>query len=282
MNDRLDQIHWEITLHAILDNGEPMSWNLFLAFVPLVFSCMLFYRPSSAIVRGGIWLLLGLTVAGSYSRIQALAVAIAQRIQPDPWAILGAIAGLSLVLGMVYRYQEEPRLRTLVWWLGVIIFLLFLPNAAYILTDFIHLVLDIRRGYPMGTVILFLIPQYLFFIGVGFTAYVVSILHLELGLRQRELTVPIVGLELVIHGFSAIGVYLGRFARLNSWDVLAHPTQLMNTLQTVFLSRHAIAVIMTLFVIFTICHWLWKRILIGLMLQKQGGLKRTFLSGIDY
>jgi hypothetical protein len=59
VQDRLDQINWDITLHVVIDNGEPMSWNLFLAFVPLAFSSVLFYRPQSPIARWGIWLLLG-------------------------------------------------------------------------------------------------------------------------------------------------------------------------------------------------------------------------------
>lgn len=270
MNDRLDQIDWDITLYTVIDNGEPMSWNLFLAFFPLALSSVLFYNPQSLIVRRGIWLLLGITAAGSYSRFQSLSEGVSQSMRQNPWTGLGAIALLCLGLGLTYLYKHHLlRLKALVWWLGVGVFLMFLPNAAYILTDFIHLVLDIRRGYPMGTVMLFLIPQYLFFIGVGFTAYVVSILHLELYLQKRGLPCSMIWLEFALNSISAIGVYLGRFARLNSWDLITKPGSLSKTLQTVFLSSHALAVITTLFVIFTVCQWLFKRTAIGFMQQKQ-------------
>ncbi len=269
MNDRLDQIDWDITFHAVIDNGEPMSWNLFLAFLPLVLSSVLFYQPQSPIVRWGMWLLLGLTAAGSYARFQAIAQAVSQSMGQNPWVGVIAIALLAFGLGITFIYRHHPQFKTLTWWVGVGIFLVFLPNAAYIVTDFIHLVLDIRRRYPMGTVMLFLVPQYLFFIGVGFEAYVVSIMHVELYLLQRGLAYSMIWLELAINGLSAIGVYLGRFARLNSWDLLISPLSLVNKLEMIFLSRHALVVITTLFVIFTACQWLFKRITIGLMQQKQ-------------
>jgi hypothetical protein len=71
-NDRLDQIDWGVTLPAVLDNSEPMSWNLLLALIPLALSSVLFHQPKSPIVRWGIWLLLVITAAGSYSRLQTL------------------------------------------------------------------------------------------------------------------------------------------------------------------------------------------------------------------
>lgn len=269
MNDRLDQIDWDITLHAVIDNGEPMAWNLFLAFIPLTLSSVLFYQPQSPLVRWGMWLLFGILAVGSYSQFQTLAEWVSHIIRQHSWVGLGAVVFLGLSLGCTYIYRHHLQFRTLIWWLGVAVFLVFLPNAAYTLTDFIHLVLDIRRGYPMGTVMLFLIPQYLFFIVVGFEAYVVSIMHLELYLLKHGLAFSMIWLELALNGLSAIGVYLGRFARLNSWDLLINPGSLVGTLETVFLSRHALSVIMTLFVIFAICQWLFKRITIGLMQQKQ-------------
>lgn len=269
MNDRLDQIDWDITVHAVVDNGEPMSWNLFLAFFPLVLSSVLFHQPQSPIVRWGIWLLLGITAAGSYAQFQTMAQAVSQSMEQNPWVRVMMVLLLALGLGITAVYRHQPHFKTLSWWVGVGVFLVFLPNAAYILTDFIHLVLDIRRRYPMGTVMLFLIPQYLFFIGVGFEAYVVSIMHVELYLIQRGVAYSMIWLELAINGLSAIGVYLGRFARLNSWDLLTSPISLVNKLDTIFLSRHALVVIATLFVIFTVCQWLFKRITIGLMQQKQ-------------
>lgn len=78
-NDRLDQIDWGITLPAMIDNGEPMSWNLFLALIPLVLSSLLFHQPKSPIMRWGIWLLLGITAAGSYPRFQPLVQLLFQR-----------------------------------------------------------------------------------------------------------------------------------------------------------------------------------------------------------
>ncbi len=267
-NDRLDQIDWGVTLPAVLDNSEPMSWNLLLALIPLALSSVLFHQPKSPIVRWGIWLLLVITAAGSYSRLQPLLQRGLQLWEEPVWLSLGAIALLSVGLFLIYCYRRHPLFQFIVWWVGVAVFLVFLPNAAYILTDFIHLVIDIRKGYPMGTVLLFLIPQYLLFIMVGFEAYVVSIMNLEFYLLQRGFDRSIIWVELGINGLSAIGVYLGRFTRLNSWDLLTHPLHLAQALQTIFLSRHALIVIAVLFVIFTAFHRLFKRVNLGLMQQK--------------
>jgi uncharacterized membrane protein len=268
MNDRLDQIDWNVTLPAVMDNGEPMAWNLFLAFIPLALSSVLFYQPRSAIVRWGIWLMLGITAIASYPRLQPLLQRGFQLFGHHIWLRLAAIVLLSLGLLLIYQFRYMAWLRRLVWWLGVVIFLVFLPNAAYILTDFIHLVIDIRKGHSMGTILLFLIPQYLFFIVLGFEAYVLSIMNLEFYLIQRGLVTAIIWVELAMNALSAIGVYLGRFVRLNSWDLLTHPDRLSHSLQTIFLSRHALTIILVLFIIFTAFHRLFKRINIGLMQQK--------------
>ena len=59
-----------------------------------------------------------------------------------------------------------------------LIFYFLLPNAPYVLTDIIHLVRQIKDyryfGLSDNDIIVFLIPQYLFFIFLGFSFYVLS------------------------------------------------------------------------------------------------------------
>ena len=67
------------------------------------------------------------------------------------------------------------------------------------LTDVIHLINDIRRGYSIWIITLALIPQYLMFMFVGMEAYVLSLVNLGRYLQRlggARLT-PMV--ELVIH-----------------------------------------------------------------------------------
>lgn len=264
MNDRLDSIDWGITSYALADNSEPMAWNLFLAFIPLCLSCVLFNQPRSRILRWGAWILLGLSAINSYRRFAPLV-----NFWLDRQIVLVGVSAIAVAIGLVFFWRDRQRTRSILWGLGTVIFLLFLPNAAYILTDFIHLILDIRRGYPMGTVMLFLIPQYLFFISIGFEAYVVSIMNLGEFLQEKGKENLIFLLELVLNFLSALGVYLGRFSRFNSWDIFGDLEKLIDTIARTVLSRHALTVIIIMFVIFTLSYRLFKRINLGLVRQKQ-------------
>lgn len=67
--------------------------------------------------------------------------------------------------------------RSLLWWIGLVTFIAFLPNAPYVLTDVIHLVHDIRWGYSIWVISLVLVPAYLLFMAIGFGAYSSRQLH---------------------------------------------------------------------------------------------------------
>ena len=264
MDDRLDHIDWSITIYAIHDNAEPMSWNLFLAFIPLVLSCLLFNNPRSPFLKWGVWILLGITIIGSYPRF----FRFGEFLITHKFFILIIIGILGYCAAMIYYLRGKKTILSILWWLTVIVFILFLPNAAYILTDFVHLIIDIRKGYPMGTVMLFLIPQYFLFIGTGFQAYTLSIMNLEIYLLKNNQRKIIFIVEIIINFLSAFGVYLGRFARFNTWDVLTNMTKLLKTTQYILFSRHSLVTILVLFFIFMACYRMFKRINIGLMQQK--------------
>jgi hypothetical protein len=137
----------------------------------LVLSCYLFHLPRSPILRWGLWIALAATVAGSFPRI----IAIIARVS-NWYGLAIALVLLASILA-IRRFLGQKQLKSILWWLGCVVFLLFLPNAAYILTDVIHLIIDIRKGYPLGVVAFVLIPQYLLFIGSGFAAYVIAIIE---------------------------------------------------------------------------------------------------------
>ena len=116
------------------------------------------------------------------------------------------------------------------WWAGLILFILFLPNAPYIITDIIHFVSDSRSPEisPNG-VIFVLIPQYTVFLLVGYECYVLSMIKLTQYLDWLKLIKNTTWLELSINFICAIGVYWGRFNRLNSWDVFTQPHRVLET-----------------------------------------------------
>lgn len=110
------------------------------------------------------------------------------------------------------------------WWLLILpgsIWLAFFPNAAYIITDFLHL--HERPGVPVWYDLLLLAT----FAWTGIFLAVAS-------LRSMQLLVKTYLGDLMSWIFVAgtlslgsLGIYLGRFERWNSWDLLFHSEHIM-------------------------------------------------------
>lgn len=100
------------------------------------------------------------------------------------------------------------------------LWLLFLPNAPYILTDLVHL--RPRPGIPFWFDLVLISS----FALSGFMLFYRSLADVLWLCRQqvRELYVNI-ALPFVF-GIVAFGLYLGRYLRFNSWDVVQHPFRL--------------------------------------------------------
>lgn len=97
------------------------------------------------------------------------------------------------------------------------LWLLFLPNAPYILTDVVHL-----RASPLH-LLTFDAGLILLFAAVALTLGLrsLAIMHQLVEVRiHRAAAWTFVGFVLVLTG---TGVWMGRVVRLNSWDVFTHP-----------------------------------------------------------
>ena len=94
--------------------------------------------------------------------------------------------------------------------------LLFFPNAPYLLTDFIHLA---EGPAPLWYDALMLSA----FAWTGLLLGFASLFLVQLILRRAfGAGVAWLGVFGVL-ALGSIGVYIGRFVRLNSWDVFLHP-----------------------------------------------------------
>ena len=119
--------------------------------------------------------------------------------------------------------------RNLLWWILLIIFLAFLPNAPYVLTDSIHIIELSQKDYPLWAIIFILIPQYLLFITTGFGAYAISLIRLDRYLADLIEKQYIFLINGVLHFLCTIGIYIGRFERFNSWDLVVKPGMVILT-----------------------------------------------------
>lgn len=143
------------------------------------------------------------------------------------------LAFIPLVLSF-YLFRL-PAVRNFWWWTLLLIFMAFLPNAPYILTDSIHIIELSQSDYPQWAIIFILIPQYILFICLGFEAYVISLVKLEQYLTNFIAPKYQTIVNAIAHSLCIVGVYLGRFERFNSWDFVTKPgTVLVTTLQDLF------------------------------------------------
>lgn len=139
-------------------------------------------------------------------------------------ALIPAVLALRL-------FRPDAR-RGVGWWIGAATFIAFLPNAAYVLTDVVHLPADFRAAYPDLTLTLAVLVAYAGFAAIGFAAYAYSVLRLIGYLRAQGLgRAGLVLAELGVHSLAAVGVVLGRVFRFNSWDLVARPGEVLDVLR---------------------------------------------------
>jgi len=114
------------------------------------------------------------------------------------------------------------------FWLGVcaVCWFLFFPNAHYIVTDMIHLKKYGMDGIPKWFDLLLIMA----FAWTGLFLGCLSLYFMEILVRQRfgrQIGWFFAAGMLALGSF---GIYLGRFLRLDSWDVVARPAKLVSDL----------------------------------------------------
>ncbi|MGB7710591.1 MAG: DUF1361 domain-containing protein [Microcoleus sp.] len=264
-------------LHAMGHNVRWMSWNLFLGLVPLALSFWLFRKPRSRWLIWGTGFLLGATFLPSMRLFFFYLKHVVQDLGKT--YVLGAIA-ITLALMAVDIWVLRLRgVRSLRWWAGFLAFIAFLPNAPYVLTDIIHLIRQIQEGQSVWVVTLALIPQYLVFMLAGLEAYVLSVMNLGYYLRQQGWGKFILIAELTIHALSALGIYLGRFIRFNTWDILTNPDALVNTVMNELIGKRPVLVMVVTFVVIASLYWLMKQVSLGISQRFYSSPSQSELSG---
>ena len=255
-------------------------WNLFLAFIPLVLSFLLFRRKnvSKSWIGwfSGIVVVIGLIgFLPKLPRVLGKAVGLVQSaIDGDTSALMSvlwlmAIALIALVLSFIL-FKRKQNLRSVGWWLGLAVFIAFLPNAPYLLTDIIHLIRATSSGQiSPWAIALVVIPIHVAAILLGMEAYVISLMNQGYYLKNHGAKQYIFVGELIVHALCAVGVYLGRFARLNSWELVTDPSNvLLTTFDTLTAKRPAVVMVVT-FLGLTVLYWLMKQLTIGVRLRWQ-------------
>jgi uncharacterized membrane protein len=115
------------------------------------------------------------------------------------------------------------------------VWLLFLPNAPYLVTDLVHL--RPRPGVPMSYDVLLFASFALAGCALAWGALEIVHGRLARALGRRRAAAAVAGV-LLLTGF---GVYLGRFLRWNSWDVIARPGAVLSDAAAALADPRALA-----------------------------------------
>lgn len=130
-----------------------------------------------------------------------------------------ALAWLGLIFGWLL-VQQLTKTRWLSWQnLGLsILWLMFLPNTWYVLTDFLHVhpTGEVSELYDIVLISILVICGF----ALGFAS--LYLVHQEFRKRfsEQRSTLLVAGVIFV----SSFSIYLGRVLRWNSWDVITNPS----------------------------------------------------------
>ncbi|UHA74583.1 DUF1361 domain-containing protein [Paenibacillus sp. 481] len=144
------------------------------------------------------------------------------------WVPVGFACMLHLVF---YHMQPKQWPRTLLITVVGLLWLLFFPNSAYLITDMLHLFIHFKPepGVRFTHDIEFWYHLILFFsaalIGVLLSFY--SLYTVQQVVKKAYGAATSWAFAIIVLLLSSFGIYIGRFVRWNSWDVFVRPDRIV-------------------------------------------------------
>ncbi len=171
------------------------------------------------------------------------------------WNILLAFIPF-VISSLLLSYLKRDNFKKIFFIIGIFFWLIFIPNAPYIVTDFIHL--GEIHAVPLIYDVFLLFSSASVGLVLGFNSF----FHIEQIVRAKyssRTTSLIMGIILMVISF---GLYLGRFLRFNSWDIFVNHLSLIKNIWKIFLesSSHIEVYLYTLLFFFflTLSYRSWK------------------------
>jgi len=133
-----------------------------------------------------------------------------------PWNLFLAL------IPLYFSHRLGQTARPLKAWLFFGAWLVFLPNAMYIITDLFHL--KKMRQIPEWYDLLILFSAAITGVIIGY----LSLHNAERFLKRHIKPVAVHAVLISIFLLCGYGIYLGRYLRWNSWDIIADPFSLLD------------------------------------------------------
>ncbi|HEY2722170.1 MAG TPA: DUF1361 domain-containing protein [Chitinophagaceae bacterium] len=114
----------------------------------------------------------------------------------------------------------------------IFLWMLFMPNSFYILTDLFHLQ-NLDNGHPWFDLLLIFS-----FAWNGILFGILSIQKMEMILKNGKGKLVSGFVIAVVMWLNAFGVYIGRMLHFNSWDIFTNPFDLISDIANMFLAPY--------------------------------------------
>lgn len=145
--------------------------------------------------------------------------------------ILAGIPYIITSFVATFQNHKNNKIKTILF---LLVWLAFLPNSFYIITDLVHLSRSSEHFFWFD---LILISSFSI---SGFILGLASMLEFEkiiLDLVSTKLVKLMIPMICFLSGF---GIFLGRILRFNSWEILSNPMQLISDSNDTFFTPEAL------------------------------------------
>jgi len=166
------------------------------------------------------------------------------------------LAFIPFVISSFLLYYSNNKLNNISFWFWSIVWFLFIPNSPYIVTDLIHI------GEVHNTPIIY--DSFLLFSSAltGLLLGMYSMFHMEKIIKNKY-SQKIASISIfIVMFFASFGIFIGRFLRFNSWDIVSKPMSIINGVVNIFIdsSDYMVAILYTLLFLFFISmsYYSWK------------------------
>lgn len=152
------------------------------------------------------------------------------------WNLFLAVIPFAITTSLI----SNPKSNKISLILSFGVWLLFLPNAPYIITDLLHL--NNSPEHLLWLDVLVIVS----FAFNGLMLFMLSLSDMEKLLKLHFNPKIMFPIMLSIFGLTAFGIYLGRFLRYNSWELINNPTALFSDILQIIFQPNIEAWIFTL------------------------------------
>lgn len=128
---------------------------------------------------------------------------------------------LAFIPLLISSYMKELKNSRTTLFILFCVWLVFFPNAPYVLTDFIHLSYGSKRYLWLDILTISWFAMTSILSAIFSLNDVVQVISTHYNKKQVNIVVFFIS---ILTGF---GIYLGRYLRFNSWDIVSDPGQII-------------------------------------------------------